>query len=35
MPAVTVFLDGKLSNPDKRDDFRADIETTKSGNWEF
>jgi hypothetical protein len=35
MTAVTVFLDGKLTIHDKRDDFRAGSEMTKSGNWEF
>jgi hypothetical protein len=35
MTAVTVLLDGKLANHDKGEDFRAEIEMTKSGNWEF
>jgi hypothetical protein len=35
MTAVTVFLDGKLSIRDKRDDFKVDIKMTRSGNWEF
>jgi hypothetical protein len=35
MTAVTVIPDEKLSNHDKRDDFRGNIELTKGGNWEF